>query len=595
VEWSGDNQTIASTNDNVTTIIIQNNSNITAIFSKNGPFKLNLTTNGTGSGTIEVNKTEPYYYGDTVKIWANASIGSTFTGFFGDLQGINSPQTITMTENKTVNAEFTLDCYKLNITIIGNGSVSCEPCYPYDTEITLTPDADFPWNFSEWAGPNATELVDNEDGSWNITILNDTELTATFLEQWVNTCPVSSNESPTNKSNGIDINIGEWSVIITDADGNETSGNISCSNGKEMNWSNRENDTQPLDLDSLNYNTKYTIYLNYTDGHCIVNETFWFKTAKKQTNTNNNDKGNDGVIHSQSNQNPIANATVDKNTGYPNEIFTFNASSSKDSDGNIVNYTWDFDDGINVSTNQTMITHEFTSTGVYEVMLTVIDEKGGLGPIIIDIKQANNPPEDLIVTPEDTWTHQNKDLLFKMSANDQDDNDTIHFEIDWGEGNTTVSEPVNSSKIFEISHAWDTYGIYTVAVTAYDKINATTDTYTLTIQVDIKILDELNGWIIDRDGDGVFDQYKDLTNSTLHNIQEQETGNYLIDTNNDGIWDYDYQLANGDIHPLNTIKETEEDESFPLWGIIILIILGILAFIGLLFFKGILYIEYEEE
>ena len=894
VEWTGENQTIANTNDNVTTITIQNDSNITAIFSKDGPFTLNRTTNGTGSGCIEVNKTGPYYYGDTLSVWANASIGSTFTGFFGDLQGSNSPQMITMTENKTVNAEFTLDCYQLNITIIGNGNVNCEPnqtCYPYDTEIKITPNTEFPWYFSEWTGPNATDLVNNGDGSWNITILNDTEITSTFLEQWVNTCPVSQSESPTNKSTGNDIEIGEWSVIIrdadgnntngsihcsngnetiwnnkvndtqrlnlslldyntnytihlnytdghcmvnetfwfvtrnqfdpiqpadfiaetqnrfqidlswiptddftyieynttadwlrgegeflqndtsqsyqhielnpgttyyyqawsynatdnswstfatdfnstisnqapllanpipgnesddqeisfiwmidindsegdifnwsiecnnsqnnagidelygtkqllldnlaynttytiwvnatdeygaetkewytfttkdepwvnscpvssgvsptnmsedvsinvgqwsvdiTDADGNKTSGNISCSNGKEVNWSDLENGTRTLDLGSLNYNTKYTIYLNYTDGQCTVNETFWFITSQQPTNPNpgggGTGGGGSGGIPPPTNQNPIANATVDKNTGYPNEIFIFNASSSKDADGNIVNYTWDFDDGINVSTNQTMITHKFTSPGVYQVMLTVIDDNGGMGrldqPIIIDIKQANNPPKDLIVTPEDTWTHQNMEMIFMMSATDQDDNDTIRFEIDWDDGNTTVSEPVNSSKTYEISHAWNTYGIYTVAVTAYDKSNATTETYTLTIQVDIKIIDELNAWIIDRDGDGIFDQYKDLTNSTLNNISAQETGNYLIDTNNDGIWDYEYQLANGDIHPLNTVKETDEDGSFPLWGMIILIILSILAFIGLLFFKGIIYIEYEEE
>ena len=1175
VEWNGDNQTIADTKNNITTITIPDDSTITAQFARNGPFTLNLTKNSTGSGSIEVNKTGPYYYGDTVKIWANASLGSTFTGFSGDLQGTNSPQTVVITENKTVNAEFTLDCYQLNISIIGNGYISHNPnqtCYTYDTEIKLTPNAEFPWYFNEWAGPNATELVNNGDGSWNITILNDTELTAIFLEQWLNACPVSNSESPTNKSTGKDIEIGEWSVFIsdldgnktngsihcsngdqiewfdqengtqslmlsaleyntnytiwlnytdnhcivnetfwfmtrdqydpiqpadfiaetknrfqidlswiptddftyieynttnswlrgegeflqndtsqsyqhiglnpgttyyyqawsynttdnswstfatdfnstiinqqpllinpipgnesenqglfftwivdindkegdrfnwsiecnneqknssneeingtkkllltdlayntqytiwvnatdeyaaetkewytfttkdepwentcpvshsetpanksidvnndisewsvsindfdgnttsgsihcsngdqiewfdrdnstqtldlgsldynmnytiylnytdgqcfvnetfwfitrdqfipnppitfkaatldrfqmnlswtkadnadiiiveckgeeiyngtgnntihtgllpnstyhyqarsynltdkklsgivtdqnttkvnyppdfyvtdiensttntllsvewnititdvegdtfnwsiecnnsqnnndiydtngtkklvisglaysttytiwvnatdeygaetnawytfttkdkpfqnscpvsnsvtptntsedvsinvgqwsvdiTDANGNKTSGNITCSNGQDTNWSNQENGTQTLDLISLNYNTKYTIYLNYTDGQCLVNETFWFITSQQPTNNNPGGGGTGGGgsagILPPSNQNPIANATVDKNTGYPNEIFTFNASSSKDSDGEIVNYTWDFDDGSNKSTNQTMITHKFTNTGVYQVMLTVIDEKGGTGsleyPIIIDIIQANNPPKDLIVTPEDTWTHQNKDLLFIMSATDQDDNDTIRFEIDWGDENKTISEKINSGQIYEISHAWESYGSYPITIIAYDETNATTETYTLTILVDIKVLSELNGWIIDVNGDGVFDQYKDLTNSTLTNIQEKETGNYLIDANNDGIWDYDYQLANGNIHPLNTLKQTEEDESFPLWGIIILIILAILGFIGLLFFKGIIYIEYEEE
>jgi hypothetical protein len=281
VEWTGDNQTILDTKNNLTTMTIQNHSNITAEFARNGPFTLTLTTNGTGSGSIEVNKTGPYYYNDTVTVWANASIGSTFTGFSGDLQGTSSPQTIVITENKTVNAEFTLDCYQLNINIIGTGDVSCDPnqtCYTYNTKIKLTPNAEFPWYFSEWTGPNATDLVNNEDGSWNITILNDTELTATFLEQWVNTCPFSTSESPTNKSTGTDIELGEWSVFISDLDGNITNGTITCSNEDFMQWTNHSNGSRILDLTNLNYNTNYTIWLNYTDGHCIVNETFWFIT-----------------------------------------------------------------------------------------------------------------------------------------------------------------------------------------------------------------------------------------------------------------------------------------------------------------------------
>lgn len=893
IEWNGENQTIANTKDNITTITIQDDSNITAIFSKEGPFTVNLTTNGTGFGTIEVNKTEPYYYGDTLTVWANASIGSTFTGFSGDLKGSNSPQTLTITENKTVNAKFSLDYYELNITIIGNGSVSCEPdqtCYTYETEVKLTPTADFPWYFSDWTGPNATNLVNNGDGSWNITILNDTDLTATFLEQWVNTCPVSSSESPMNKSNGIDINIGEWSVIITDADGNNTNGsihcsngdkinwndeengtrilelsildyntnytiylnytdghcvvnetfwfitrnqfipnapinfnaetknrfsinltwistddstyieynttsswirgegeflfndstnscqhkeldsettyyyqawsynttdntwstvatdqnttlinqppsftnpspanesndqdlsftwmidindsegdtfnwsiecnnshnnngidetnntkqlslislaysttymiwvnatdaygaetkewytfttknapwenscptsnsvspvnestnvpitvdqwsvtitdadgnttngNITCSNGESMNWSNQDNGTKTLNVSSLNYNTKYTINLNYTDGHCTVNETYWFTTAQKPTNTNpgggGTGGGGSGGIPPPTNQNPIANATVDKNTGHPGEIFMFNASASRDMDGEIVNYTWNFDDGVNSSTNQTTITHTFTSSGLYHVMLTVIDENGGLDtleyPLIIDIIQANNPPRDLVVIPEDNWTHQNTEMIFMMSATDPDDNDTIRFEVYWGDGNKTVSQPVNSSDIYEIDYAWKNFGSYTITVTAYDKTNATTDTFTMTMLVDISILDEINGWIIDQDGDGIFDQYKDLTNATVHTNIEQENGNYLIDINNDGNWDYEYQVATDQISPHNQVKEKDGNESFPLWGIAMIIILGILAFIGILFFTGIIYIEYEE-
>jgi hypothetical protein len=63
------------------------NETVDAVFTWYGPYNLTLTTSGTGSGTIEANSSGPYYYGDTVMIWANASNDSIFTGFTGSLSG----------------------------------------------------------------------------------------------------------------------------------------------------------------------------------------------------------------------------------------------------------------------------------------------------------------------------------------------------------------------------------------------------------------------------------------------------------------------------------------------------------------------------
>ena len=63
------------------------NESVNAAFTLNGPYTLTLTTSGTGAGTIEANSSGPFYYGDVVRIWANASVGSTFTGFTGSLTG----------------------------------------------------------------------------------------------------------------------------------------------------------------------------------------------------------------------------------------------------------------------------------------------------------------------------------------------------------------------------------------------------------------------------------------------------------------------------------------------------------------------------
>ncbi len=71
---------------------------------------------------------------------------------------------------------------------------------------------------------------------------------------------------------------------------------------------------------------------------------------------------------------PVADFTFSPQTGvYPLDV-SFNASASTDSDGSIVEYSWDFGDasiGNGVST-----THRYLQQGVYNITLTVKDDDG---------------------------------------------------------------------------------------------------------------------------------------------------------------------------------------------------------------------------
>jgi len=77
-QWSGD----LSGAINPTTIAMISNKAVTVIFTQ-CIYTLTLTTSGTGSGSIQASPAGPYYWGASVMIWANASTGSTFTGFTG--------------------------------------------------------------------------------------------------------------------------------------------------------------------------------------------------------------------------------------------------------------------------------------------------------------------------------------------------------------------------------------------------------------------------------------------------------------------------------------------------------------------------------
>ena len=76
------------------------------------------------------------------------------------------------------------------------------------------------------------------------------------------------------------------------------------------------------------------------------------------------------------NQPPIASFTYSPENIVVNQMVTFDASSSYDLDGTIVNYEWNFGDGNITNTTEEVIRHSYYSTGNYDITLTVTDDGG---------------------------------------------------------------------------------------------------------------------------------------------------------------------------------------------------------------------------
>ena len=73
------------------------------------------------------------------------------------------------------------------------------------------------------------------------------------------------------------------------------------------------------------------------------------------------------------------------------DTFTFDASHSSDSDGQISQYKWDFGDG---ETSESMtITHSYETQSTYYIFLTVIDNEGG---VTITQTVVSNRPEVIL-------------------------------------------------------------------------------------------------------------------------------------------------------------------------------------------------------
>lgn len=93
------------------------------------------------------------------------------------------------------------------------------------------------------------------------------------------------------------------------------------------------------------------------------------------------------------NQPPNANFTWSPSAPSPGDSIEFDASGATDSDGDIVEYRWDFDDDGSVdAVRQTpTVTHTFTDPGSYPVTLEVVDDDGATDTITREVPVDGNP------------------------------------------------------------------------------------------------------------------------------------------------------------------------------------------------------------
>jgi uncharacterized protein (DUF2141 family) len=172
-QWSGN----LSGSANPTTIVMTDNMAVTATFTQNN---YTLSSSVSGSGSVNLNNTGPYHYGDVVQLSAVPSTGWSFQTWSGNLSGSANPATLTITGNMFVTATFTQNQYTLSVTVVGGGSVSESPSqatYTWGTNVTLTALANAYWLFACWSG--------DASGTTNPTQVNMTGnmfVTATFTQ-----------------------------------------------------------------------------------------------------------------------------------------------------------------------------------------------------------------------------------------------------------------------------------------------------------------------------------------------------------------------------------------------------------------------------
>jgi hypothetical protein len=152
--WSFDHWSDNLTgNVNPTTLTISGNMVVTATFTQN-EYTLSVTVNPVGSGTVSLNNSGPYHYGDVIQFSASPATGWSFDHWGGNLAGSSNPVTLTINGNTAVIANFIQNTYVVTTNVVGTGSVNRDVPgpYHYNDLVHLTAVPGTGWSFDHWTG-----------------------------------------------------------------------------------------------------------------------------------------------------------------------------------------------------------------------------------------------------------------------------------------------------------------------------------------------------------------------------------------------------------------------------------------------------------
>jgi PKD repeat protein len=161
---------------------------------------------------------------------------------------------------------------------------------------------------------------------------------------------------------------------------------------------------------------------------------------------------------------PIAKANGPY-TGTANVPIGFSAAGSQDVDGTITSYAWTFGDG-GSGTGQSL-THTYSAAGLYTVVLTVMDDRGGTdadtAQVTVSAGPSNTPPVARASGP--ATGNAGTSIGFEGSASSDADGTITSYEWDFGDGGTAFAA--------NVTHTFTTGGVFKVKLTVTDNQGAT--------------------------------------------------------------------------------------------------------------------------
>ncbi len=244
--WQGD----VTGTTNPTTVVMNGNKSVTAVFTTNTPSQYTLTVaaSPTSGGSVTKNPNQAQYNsGTTVTLSATPAAGYQFSGWQGDVTGAANPATLIMNGNKSVTAVFTgptATQYTLTTTASpsSGGSITRSPNqtqYASGTTVTLTATPASGYQFTGWQGDltgttNPTTLVMNGNKS----------VTAVF-----SSAPVPSVSAPSSSTGAFTVSISySWGPISSSQDWLELEESVNGAAFAKINQSTAGDHTNPWNV-----------------------------------------------------------------------------------------------------------------------------------------------------------------------------------------------------------------------------------------------------------------------------------------------------------------------------------------------------------
>jgi PKD repeat protein/DNA/RNA endonuclease G (NUC1) len=151
---------------------------------------------------------------------------------------------------------------------------------------------------------------------------------------------------------------------------------------------------------------------------------------------------------------------------------TFSATAT-DPGNDTLTYTWNLEDGTQISGTDVTISQRFVEDSEYDVNLTVTDEEGASATQTLTITVNNVAP--IVEAGEDRTSNEGSSVTFNASFSDPGITDTHTIAWDFGDGETTTDT-------LTPTHIYTNNGEYDVSLTVTDDEGAST-TSTLKVTV----------------------------------------------------------------------------------------------------------------